>query len=247
MEIHILNGDALLDRFIAANIPGTFIIVREALIEGPVQAKTLTDFWELRAGYFSTDNKARYYEKVVSEFEKLKHVNKDAAIHLWFEDDLFCQVNMWFTIDHLYNLELSSKLYRVFPIIPEEDYRWSGFGNLNSSQLKDCYQKRIAFSSDDVLLAKNLWTSYSSKNLPALKNLSLIPSGCFHDLQQVVQAHLDRFPKSGETGRPEKILQQIINSGYTEFDDIFKKFYINEGGIYGFGDVQVKSILARMN
>jgi hypothetical protein len=93
VKIHILNGDALVDRFAAANIQGTYIIVREALIDGPVYAKTLADFWELRAGYFSADNNAHYYEVIVSEFEKLKQVNKDDAIHLWFEDDLFCQVN----------------------------------------------------------------------------------------------------------------------------------------------------------
>ncbi len=42
--IHILNGDSLASQF-SESIPGAKIIVREALIDGPVKADSLEEFW----------------------------------------------------------------------------------------------------------------------------------------------------------------------------------------------------------
>jgi hypothetical protein len=64
-------------------------------------------------------------------------------------------------------------------------------------------------------------------------------------LEKVVQAHIDRFPKAGELGRPERILKEIMDSGITDFNKLFPVFFKREG-IYGFGDTQVKSILANL-
>jgi hypothetical protein len=40
-------------------------------------------------------------------------------------------------------------------------------------------------------------------------------------------------------------LKQIINSGVTDFSEIFKEFRKTEG-IYGFGDLQVKNMLTEL-
>lgn len=249
MEIHILNGEALTDRMQAAGFTG-LTVARECLIDGPVQSTSFTDFWNTRAEYISKmfgDDKQSYYDLTVSEFEKLKTVDKDSSIHVWFGDDLFCQANMWFTITWLQHIGLTENLYRVFPLIAEGAYRWGEFGNLTPADLKESYYRKVRFTDKDVQLALNLWTAYSNSDFEQLKKISVTPTDCFHDLEAVVQAHIDRFPPKGMLGRPEKALKEIIDSGITGFGELFQKFFNSEGGIYGFGDDQVKHLLQRIN
>jgi hypothetical protein len=71
METHVLNGDALAEKFL---LEGELIICHEALIEGPVSAKSMNGFWKMRALYLSeghTQDELRYRNEVKEEFEKL--------------------------------------------------------------------------------------------------------------------------------------------------------------------------------
>ena len=64
-------------------------------------------------------------------------------------------------------------------------------------------------------------------------------------LSDVVCAHLERFPGNGTVGRPEQTLREILLGGTTAFDEIYTAFFKKEG-IYGFGDLQVKNMLAKL-
>lgn len=244
MDTNILNGDALIDRMEAAGFE-QLIVCREALIDGPVNAANMDEFWKMRAAWLSSEEEYEYYDYAVTEFDKLKEITPGSNINLWFGDDLFCQANLWFLVDYLDQLGLAQSLYRVFPIIKQGAGRWSEFGGLDAGDMGESYDARVAFTKNDVALAKKLWKAYSTHDLEGLRSLSATPTDVFHDLELVVQAHIDRFPKPGELGRPERILKEIMDSGVTDFNKLFPAFFTREG-IYGFGDTQVKSILANL-
>jgi hypothetical protein len=247
MDTNILNGDALIDRMEAAGF-GNLISCREALIDGPVNATSMDEFWKMRAAFIEDifeEEEVKYYDHVVTEFDKMKEIAPGSNINLWFGDDLFCQANLWFVVNYLDQLGLSGNLYRVFPIIKFGEDRWAEFGNLDPGDFGESYDARMAFTKHDVVLAENLWNAYAAGNFKTLQALSTTPTDVFHDLDKVVQAHIDRFPQSGELSRPEKTLKEIMDSGVTDFSKIFPAFF-NREGIYGFGDVQVKGILANM-
>ena len=99
-EYHILNGDALKEQF-PEDIKGTLIIARECLIEGNVDGDTFDSFFNNRAQFISKnygDTKEAYLQNVKTEFQKILTLEPDSNVNLWFEDDLFCQVNFWFII-----------------------------------------------------------------------------------------------------------------------------------------------------
>src|SRR5688572_20297112 len=166
MEIHILNGDALTDRMVAAGFDN-LIVCREALIDGPVEAFDMNEFWEMRANYIE-DNieevSGKYFEYVVTEFEKLKEIPVGTTINLWFGDDLFCQANIWFLINYLETLGRAGSLYRVFPLVRSEAQRWHEFGGLGPQEFLASYQNRVALTRSDVALAENLWNAYATNN-----------------------------------------------------------------------------------
>ena len=105
-QFHILNGDALKEQF-PQDVPGEQIVLRECFVDGPVDANTLEELYEIRSKFIVDNYEGtvqEYSEKVIPEFNKITSLHENCDVNLWFEDDLFCQVNFWFTI-HLLQLK----------------------------------------------------------------------------------------------------------------------------------------------
>jgi hypothetical protein len=242
MIYHILNGDSLAYSFPDAKIEGDIVVVREALIDGDLSGHNLQDFWKSRAQYLGVPE-TDYHSKVVNEFEKIMHAPDHSAFNLWFEYDLFCQVNMWFTMSIINSLPIKKTVFAVYTSHVDRINKqfWNGFGQANSEELKICYANRTSLSNDDLNLGEQLWNAYKSHDLEELVRLSMHSSFAFPYLQEVVQAHVDRFPKDGTKGRPEKVMEDITKNISTDFHKVFNEFW-NRESIYGFGDTQLKRV-----
>lgn len=242
---HVLNGDCLAEQLRQTAVNQDFIICRECLIEGNVKADNLDDFWKIRADFIIEsyhETVKGYFEKVVKEFKKLSNLPQNSDICLWFENDLFCQVNMWFVLS-LFVKQSKMKVFRVFPII-ENGELWKGFGSANTESIEKSFSSKVQFEQKDIDLGVYLWEAYQKNDFKQLKELSKIKSNCFEHLEEVCQAHIDRFPTDNSLGRPEQLIKDILESKPMEFYEVFQKFSEKEG-IYGFGDLQIKSIYER--
>ena len=231
---HITNGDYLADQLKETSIDGEIIVCREALVSGPLQSDSLEEFWKIRSEFILKDYNApikSYYRKVVSEFEKMINIPEDSEINLWFEDDMFCQVNLWFCIS-LLSENKDVKIYRIFPKTSEKDH-WKGFSVSTNSDLEESLRSRVLFKENDIELSLNLWKAYQNQYKILLKQLSENESDCFNFLKEVIDSYLNKDP--------ELFIKNLIENGITDFNSIFKKFQ-EELGIFGFGDLQVKNI-----
>jgi hypothetical protein len=242
MVYNILNGDSLAYSFPDSKIGGDIIVVREALIDGNLSGDNLHDFWQSRAKYIGL-TQAEYHNNVVKEFEKIINALDNSEFNLWFEYDLFCQVNMWFVISIINSLSIKKKVYAVYTSYLDKSSKqfWNGFGPANSNDLTICFADRTLLNDVDLQLGQDLWTAYKSDNLEELIHLAKNPSSAFPYLQEVITAHVDRFPNDGTKGRPEKVLEDIIKNVSTDFHKVFKEFW-NRESIYGFGDLQLKQL-----
>lgn len=243
MDVHVLNGDALKE---GLPFTGEIIVCREALIDGPVDATDLKKFFEERAEFisdsFEVDNR-EYFERVKSEFDRLLTVSPTSIIHLWFEHDLFCQVNLWFTLFFIRKNKLPNKITIVMPPTDVPNI-WLGFGHMNSEQLTSCFSLKVTLSEDEIKLGSSLWEAYRTNDFHKLEQFASKKSNAFPMLKEVCVAHMDRFASNG-LGRPQRKLRSILDSGTKEFETIFNEFWKTEG-IYGFGDLQVKKMLAEL-
>ena len=167
----------------------------------------------------------------------------NTEFNLWFEYDLFCQVNMWFVISMINSLSIKKKVYAVYTSYLDRTSKqfWNGFGPANSSELAICFADRTPLNDVDLQLGQDLWTAYKSGNLDGLIRLAKNQSSAFPYLQEVIKAHVDRFPKDGTKGRPEKVIEDITKNISTDFHKVFKEFW-NRESIYGFGDIQLKHL-----
>ncbi len=241
MTIHVLPGESLVKRFNDTKIEGEIIVCRECLISGDVKAETMNEFWNIRTDFITKsfgENAENYYQNVTREFERLTDsAFHGAEINLWFENELFCQVNLWFC---LYLLrESESKIYRIVPYVKSKNEVWKGFGGLNAKELKKCFAARIEVNSDNIKLGADLWKAFQNADSETLEELSDTESECFPYLKEVCQAEIEK------AFRPKTVLRKIIAEGRTDFADIFNEFS-KRAGVYGFGDSQLKQILAEI-
>jgi hypothetical protein len=237
---HILNGDALKQQF-PKQLAGDLIVARECLVDGDVQADSLDELFQVRSAFISDFygdyTKAAYYADSVAEFEKIQRIPKHSEVNLWFEDDLFCQVNFWFVA---YLLDRFVSDSSVFLIRPQEHTPY-GFGGLNKSELINAYERRTPITEIGKFSA--LWKCYQEDDIEDLLTTAKDLSAHFPFVQNAAEAHLARIPTENNPGRPVQSLLEIMDElGTTDFGLIFKEFNKREA-IYGFGDLQVKRLL----
>ncbi len=167
-----------------------------------------------------------------------------SEVCLWFENDLFCQVNMWFVINLLeYNESL--KVFRIFPKIENPEDKWKGFGEAKANDLGNALQNKIEITREELMLGRNLWFAYQNADFDILRSLAKLPSGSFQYLVEVIEAHIDRFSAEDNTGRPERVVKEIIDTKSKIFKEVFMEFTAREG-IYGFGDSQIRTIFNKL-
>jgi len=241
MLYHIINGDALKSQ-LEGKIAGQLIVARECLVDGPVTSTNLSAFYEERAQFLSTaygdSDPTKYYEKVVPEFEQLQQIEAGAEVNLWFEEDLFCQVNCWFVLNLLKQAGVKVKLSWV---LPTADIRY-GFGGMSEADLLKAYENRKAISNNAFTQLSGLWSLYQKNEIEAMLEMVAPFHEDFPFLSTAIQAHRDRLPQENNLGRPKQALLQIMQELDTrEFGPIFQAFHKQES-IYGFGDLQVKRL-----
>lgn len=238
---HILNGDALKEQFLP-EIDGEKIVLKECLMEGPVKASDMNEFYQIRAKFISENYEVpnnEYFEGTVTELEKLRNIEVGSEVNLWFEDDLFCQVNLWFTIS-----QLSKKDLKLFMVRPNQHNQY-GFGGFDVEGLLELYENRTSIDHSASLTP--LWDNYVENNLKALDRLSQDLSSKYPFIKTVVKAHLERQPTANSPGRPIETLIQIKEELKTEkFGPIFQEFCKREA-IYGYGDLQVRKLLDQIS
>lgn len=239
---HVLNGDAMRVEFEKANVPGQMIVFREALIDGDLSGDTLPGFLSSRSKYMGISSE-EYQQTFVSEISKILNASDDSEFNLWFEYDLFCQVNMWFLLSIIDGLKIKKKVFAVYSSYLSRDHKnfWNGLGPAYSNELVRCFSGRIALSEDEIKFGRSLWMAYQKHDLDRLKVIGNKTSPSFPYLKEVITAHLDRFPTEGNKSRVETVVEKIIKSGSGEFEEVFREFWRKES-IYGFGDIQFKHI-----
>ena len=241
MLYHILNGDALKSQ-LEGQINGQLIVARECLVDGPVTSTDLSSFYAERAQFLSMAygdaDPRKYYEKVVPEFEQLQAIEAGAAVNLWFEEDLFCQVNSWFVLHLLKQIGVDIQLSWV---LPTSDIRY-GFGGMSAADLLEAYENQKALSKDVFTQLSGLWPLYQQNEIEAMLEVVAPLNTDFPFLARAIEAHRDRLPQANSLGRPKQALLQIMQELDThEFGPVFQVFHKRES-IYGFGDLQVKRL-----
>lgn len=235
--IHILNGDALYERF-PKNIQGELVVMRECLIDGDLEGNTLEEFAHTRELYLSKTypevKDVNYSTHVLPELKRIKSIPDEAEISLWFEDDLFCQVNLWF-VCHL--MLRDNQVNTVHLVRPDKLTQW-GFAAYSEEGLNELFEKRISLNSEHLSHFVDLWNAYKDRNVEDILKVSKRLEADLPWISTPVNALVHLINEQ----KPQNYIKSLIaeNSG-SSFGEIFGIF-TREMPEYGFGDLQVKRI-----
>lgn len=237
--LHVLNGDSLASSF-PASLPGEIAVARECLVDGPVKAHSIEELWVIRDKYLSKNYegaaKEDYFTKVVPEFEKIMTASSETQVYLWFENDLFCQVNLWFVM-HLLKKHKGS----VYLVSPTTDLI-EGFGGMNQLQLEQAFRDAKLLTTNERHILSHMWELYERPDVSEAITLSKQTSPELPFLYPAVLAWKESIPHGDYPGKPKAALKEIsAQLGTDDFGKIFRAFHI-KFPIYGYGDLKVKSL-----
>lgn len=250
-QLHITNGDSFTHKLKQIKLKGDIITWREMLCEGKTETNVGSEsFWKTRFEFLSKNykvSKSWFIEKTLKEYRSLCNHKQQDEIVLWFEYDLFCQINMLAVISWLKSHRRHAQITLACSGRQEGSDRLLGLSELSDDQLMELYENRLELTQDDIEFADYVWQLYCSDNPIRLENLMDFDSYQFEYLGPSIQAHLKRFPsiKNGLNELENRILQ-IAATKEPESKMAFMGHLLRDQGWYGFGDTQYQRILTTL-
>jgi hypothetical protein len=249
--LHIHNGDSAAETARKSGIPGEHLAWREALVCGPAPGGLPeAEFRQIRARHLSEAygvELEKCERELQSQDERLSRFSDHDEVVLWFEHDLFCQIQLIYLLDWFADRDLgATKLTLVcigeFPGIE----LFHGLGQLNEEQLASLFPQRQSVTETQLQLGSKAWASYSSSNPKDVEALLAADLSSLHFLKGALAKHLRRFPSTENgLGRIGNVGLELIARGFGNFRSLFPAFVRREPE-YGFGDAQLYLELKRL-
>ncbi|WP_272149447.1 DUF1835 domain-containing protein [Tenacibaculum aiptasiae] len=242
--LHITNGDITTLQLKNLNFKGDIITWREMLCEGKTSVDVGSEnFWKTRFDFLKSSykvTKRKFIDYTLKEYRNLCNQKKQDEIVLWFEYDLFCQINMLAVISWLKRYRKNQKISLVCSGKVANSEKMLGLGELSPIQLKEHFKNRIILSQDDIEYADYIWQLYCSDSPLQLENASKFnPKSPFVYLEEAIKAHLLRFPsiENGLNHIENNILKTAKNNKF-ETKNKFIGHLLSNQEVYGYGDIQ---------
>lgn len=250
-NLHILNGDSTLHKFNTSVIEGETFVWRDVLSDGPVNTEFASEsFWNQRSLYMTQAFKladGEYEKGGTIPFKELQETLKEyGEITLWFEYDLFCQINMIALIQWIGKLALESTISLVCAGKTDNSDKLLGLGEIDISQYAQLFASRLKLGSREYEFCSDVYEAYGSTDPNDLYNYVLMSFSGFPYLPDALEAHLRRFP-SRQTGLTEieSKLIDFIGAGENDKMKLIGKM-LRWQRHHGFGDSQYFNILENL-
>jgi hypothetical protein len=237
--LHVLNGDAAAAVFARAGIPGDALVWRDILCEGP--AVSGVGAAAARAAYLASHldiDAGEYVRAWQTAHEVLAAVGRHDEVVLWFEQDLFCAVNLWYVLTHLGGTPTASLVYPSL-----DDVR--GLGAAEPAQLASLFAARRPLVTDAVEAGRAAWRAYAGLTPSEAQRQIRTGDGPLPFVAAALRRHLARLPAltTGLNEIEEAALQEVDGPG-RPFPAVFSAVTAREPlRRHGMGDVQLAATL----
>ncbi|MEX0316196.1 MAG: DUF1835 domain-containing protein [Allomuricauda sp.] len=249
--LHITNGDSFTSKLQSLNLKGDIITWREMLCEGKTLCAVGSEsFWKTRFEFLNKNykvTKSWFVEKTLKEYRSLCNHKQQDQIVLWFEYDLFCQINMLAVLSWLKTHRRHAEISLVCSGKEDETDKLYGLSELSDEKLLELYENRTILSQDDIEFADYVWQLYCSDNPIRLENLIAHNNFQFEYLSEALKAHLKRFPtiKNGLNELENQVLETVVGEKPKSRKELLNSMLTNQG-YYGFGDTQHSRIITSL-
>jgi hypothetical protein len=236
--LHVANGTCTTRIIESAGIPGTLSIWADPLHDGPVPGGlTDAELLDLRARHLAgpTDqthidpvNDLRHWRAAIE-----RHESYDELI-LWFEHDLFDQLNLIQLLPWIRERLPAAKLVTLvcigsFPGHP----RFKGLGELSAGELASLLDTRQGVREAQYSLAKRAWQAFREPAPEALDILRRTDTAALPYLAAALARFLQEYPWTSDgLSRTERRLLELADDGTVDLAAAFPRMHDGEGAYY---------------
>ena len=239
--LHITNGDAAVPTIRSAGVTGEILPWRDVLHEGPVPAPaTLDSLRPLRAKFLAPEGGGAVVE-LAREFEqrdrRLGAIAADEEVALWFEHDLYDQLQLaqildWFASGVAKPL-LDSVPRTRLTLAQADDY----LGLMKPDQARALWENRLDVTDAQLETARLAWGAFSSPDPRAIEQvLDRVEALPF--MRAALLRHLEEFPAiENGLSRTERQTLETLVVGSWPIHELFQAAHIEREDPFFLGDL----------
>jgi len=169
-KLHILNGDAISEQFKASFPNQKFLVWREALCQGPLNYEIRDkDFRNQRIDFLNASLSANIAHHLIDELEKT-NLSLYEEVILWFEYDLFCQVNLMAAINWLLQASTEIKI-SILDLEKFQKARFVGLGEIHQEHYPEIFENRIQLNIEEKSYFELMWNKVSKGDLDLISSI----------------------------------------------------------------------------
>ncbi len=243
-RLNITNGDSAAGTLSEAGVEGKIIPWRDVLHEGPVDSSLSLEELSKQRARFIAERRWDDFAHVSGDFAErdrmIQHLDYFDEIVLWFEDDLYDQLQLIQLLDFLARGAARKKtlsLIQVDGYIPP----------LSAPKLKELDESRPRVTPGQFDLAQRAWKAFGSDDPSAISRLLDENTSALPYLAAALSRHLEEFPAI-DTGlsRSEREALTAIEQGHATPVAAFLEVAKKQESIF-LGDIVFYSYLERLS
>jgi hypothetical protein len=213
--LHITNGESV--SIPQTGLPGQVVYWNDILHDGPVPGGLALPELSLVRERFIAD----FFGLPLSEVsfarrdEAITHFRDHTEVVLWFEHDLYDQLQLIQILDWFSHQDLAAT--RV-SLISVDSY----LGPMHPEQLAALFETRHPVTAGEFRTAQSAWAAFRSPEPAGLAELLDSDTSQMPFLRRALQRQLQQFPAvRGGLSRTERQILELAESGPHEFRELF--------------------------
>lgn len=255
-RLNITNGDSAAGTLSDAGIEGKIIAWRDVLHEGPVDSSlSLEELSKQRARFIAGNNWddfAHVSGDFVERDRAIQHLDYFDEVVLWFEDDLYDQLQLIQLLSILID-QVTVKLEDLVGNPPKESKRVSlivvdGYiPPLTAEELQQLDADRPRAKPEQFVLARRAWKAFGSPDPTLIERLLGESTAALPYLGRALTRHLEEFPSTvNGLSRSEREALTAIDEGHVTPVASFLEVARKQESIF-LGDLVFYSYLERLS
>jgi hypothetical protein len=236
--IHFTNGDSVGGTLREAVPAGEIVVCADPLHEGPCEAGLSPDaFDQARARYLAGHDYAALADIQAAFDVRARAIERAAAedeVVLWFEHDLFDQLNLLWLVDRLQRARVPMDRVRLivigeFPGVAP----FHGLGQLTAPELASLFPARVPVTESQVSCAAGAWAAVCAATPDRMASLADQASAPLRFVPAAIRRLLEELPGHLDgLSRTERQGLGAIATGATTLADAFGMQARQEAAIF---------------
>lgn len=243
-RLNITNGDSAAGTLSEAGVEGKILPWRDVLHEGPVDSSlSLEELSKVRARFISErnwDDFAHVSGNFAERDRVIRHLDYFDEVVLWFEDDLYDQLQLIQLLDFFGRGAARGKTLSVIVVdgyIPP----------LSVDQIKLLDKARQRVTAEQLELARRAWKAFGSEDPTSITKLLDESTASLKYVAPALRRHLEEFPSTvNGLSRSEREALSAIQAGHSTPVAAFLEVARKQESIF-LGDIVFYSYLERLS